>query len=241
MIIIPAIDLYQAKVVRLTKGDKANCKFYSSDPLSVAKKWSEQGATLLHLVDLSAAFSEGDNKDIISLLRRELDISIEVGGGIRSLERVRELISIGVDKLILGTAATNPDFLQKALNLAGPDKIAVAVDEKEGKIAVSGWEKSFDMTVIEYLNYLRENKVKEVIYTDVSSDGMLVGPNLEKVKKFTDQDQLNFILAGGISSLEDIKSLKKEASFAKGIIVGKALYEKKIDLKEAIRLTVDND
>ncbi len=240
MLIIPAIDLYQKKVVRLIQGDKANCKVYSLEPVSLAKRWAQEGAVWLHLIDLSAAFCQGDNRDIIAEIIKETDILVEVGGGIRSLERAEELISIGADKLILGTAATDPNFLKQALKAFGSEKIAVAADEKEGKVAIAGWEKSFDMPITEYLSYLKEQGVREVIYTDVSCDGTLKGLNLEKIKRFLNEDKLSFIFSGGVSSLEDIKSLKKEAPFAKGLIIGKALYEEKIKLKEAMGLVVDN-
>lgn len=239
MIIIPAIDLYQGKAVRLVKGVKADCKVYSSDPFSLAEKWRDDGASWLHLVDLSAAFSEGNNKDIIAQIAKSLDISVEVGGGIRSLDLLKEIINFGVDRIILGTAATDPSFLKQAVKEAG-EKLAVAVDEKNGKVAVSGWEKSFDMSIGCYLDYLSDCGVRRVIYTDTSCDGTLAGPNLTKIEEIKNWKQFSFILSGGVSCLEDIRRLKKEASFAEGVIVGKALYEQKFKLKEAINVLAIN-
>ncbi len=235
MIIIPAIDLYQKKVVRLIKGEKSDCKVYSDNPVEVAKKWQSQGAKWLHLVDLSAAFSEGDNKDIIERIIREVNISVEVGGGIRSLEEIEKLVSLGTDRIILGTKATELDFLKQALAIAG-DKIAVAVDEKDDKVAVDGWQKNSDLSISQYLNYLKKQRVEWVIYTDISRDGTLQGLNFSKIKQFFKDNQFNLIFSGGISCLEDIKSLKTAAPTAKGVIVGKALYEKRFSLAAALAI-----
>jgi phosphoribosylformimino-5-aminoimidazole carboxamide ribotide isomerase len=233
MIIIPAIDLYQKKVVRLTKGNKIDCKVYGRDPVSFARKWQQKGAGWIHLVDLSAAFSKGDNKDIIANIVSELSIPVEVGGGIRSLDRVRELLSIGVDRLILGTKAVDSGFLKKALKIGG-SKIAVAVDELEGKLAIKGWQKNTDLPIMQYLKYLKDQGVSWVIYTDISRDGTLEGFNLSRIKELSEASQFNLIFSGGVSSLEDIKKLKKIAPQAAGVIVGKALYEQNFSLEEAI-------
>lgn len=237
MLIIPAIDLYKGKVVRLTRGSKSECKVYSLDPLSVAKSWIRQGASWLHLVDLSAAFSEGNNRDIILKIKKELKVSIQTGGGIRSLDEIKNLVEGGIDRLILGTSAVNLDFLKSALDLAGSDKIAVAVDEKNNKVAVEGWQKNSDFSIPAYLDYLKSAKVKRVVYTDTEGDGMLQGVNLAKAKILNKQDGLNFIFSGGVSSLADIKNLRKIFSSAEGVIVGKALYENKFSLEEAIALS----
>jgi phosphoribosylformimino-5-aminoimidazole carboxamide ribotide isomerase len=235
MIIIPAIDLYQKKVVRLVKGKESNCKVYSNNPISVAKKWQRQGASWLHLVDLSAAFSKGGNEEIIEEIIKNVDISVEVGGGIRSLEKIRQLIAIGAKRLILGTKAIEPDFLKKALKIAG-DKIAIAVDEKEGKLAVKGWQESTNLSIVNYLDYLKKQGVKWVIYTDISRDGTLEGFNFDRIKQISQDYHLNLIFSGGVSSLDDIKKLQKVVPQASGAIVGKALYEKKFSLKEAITI-----
>ncbi|MCF7874099.1 MAG: 1-(5-phosphoribosyl)-5-[(5-phosphoribosylamino)methylideneamino]imidazole-4-carboxamide isomerase [Candidatus Omnitrophica bacterium] len=235
MLIIPAIDLYQKKVVRLTKGDETNCKVYSNDPISVAKKWKDQGAKWLHLIDLSAAFSKGDNTEIIEGIIKNVDISVEVGGGIRSLEKIEELISIGVQRLILGTKATESNFLKKALEIGG-DKIAVAVDEKKGKLAIKGWQESVDLSIAQYLKYLKEQGIKWVIYTDVSRDGTLEGFNLERIKQISKDYQFNLIFSGGVSSLEDVKNVKETVAQAAGIVIGKALYEQKFNLLDALAI-----
>lgn len=240
MLIIPAIDLYQGSVVRLIKGNKNNCTIYSRQPLSVAKEWAQRGATWLHLVDLSAAFSEGQNRKTIAKIVRESGLLVQLGGGIRSLEQVQVLADLGISRLVLGTAATDQDFLQKAAKIAGPGKIAVAVDEKDGKVAISGWQEQVDISVTQYLDYLEAAKVERVIYTDTSSDGTLSGPNLSRLELFCNRNLFNFIFSGGVSSLEDIQRLKQAAPFAEGVIVGKALYEQRFKLEEAIRLIVDN-
>ncbi|MCF7887149.1 MAG: 1-(5-phosphoribosyl)-5-[(5-phosphoribosylamino)methylideneamino]imidazole-4-carboxamide isomerase [Candidatus Omnitrophica bacterium] len=235
MIIIPAIDLYQKKVVRLVKGKESNCKVYSDNPISIAKKWEDQGAKWLHLVDLSAAFSKGDNEEIIENIIKGVDISVEVGGGIRSLEKIKQLISIGAKRLILGTKATDPDFLKKALKIAG-DKITVAVDEKEGKLAVKGWQESINLSIVSYLDYLKKQGIKWVIYTDISRDGTLEGFNFDRIKQISQDYHFNLIFSGGVSSLGDIKKLRRVVPQAAGVIVGKALYEKKFSLEEAIAI-----
>ncbi|MFO8052630.1 MAG: 1-(5-phosphoribosyl)-5-[(5-phosphoribosylamino)methylideneamino]imidazole-4-carboxamide isomerase [Candidatus Omnitrophota bacterium] len=235
MIIIPAIDLYQKKVVRLTKGKESNCKVYNDDPVSVAKRWKEKGAEWLHLVDLSAAFSQGDNENLLAEITKKVDISIEVGGGIRSLAKIKQLLSIGAKRLILGTRATEPDFLKEALEIAG-DKIAVAVDEKEGKLAIKGWQESVDLSITQYLNYLSKQGVRWVIYTDISRDGTLEGFDLKRVKQISQDYHLNLIFSGGVSTLEDIKKLKETVPQAAGVVVGKALYEQRFSLEQAMTI-----
>ncbi|MCF7869699.1 MAG: 1-(5-phosphoribosyl)-5-[(5-phosphoribosylamino)methylideneamino]imidazole-4-carboxamide isomerase [Candidatus Omnitrophica bacterium] len=235
MLIIPAIDLYQKKVVRLVKGKESNCKAYSDNPIFVAKKWKNKGAKWLHLVDLSAVFSKGDNETVIEKIIKKVDISVEVGGGIRSLEKIEQLISIGAKRLILGTKATDSDFLKKALKIAG-DKIAVAVDEKEGKLAVKGWQESINLSIVKYLDYLKKQGIKWVIYTDTSRDGTLEGFNFDRIKQISQDYHFNLIFSGGVSSLSDIKKLRKVVPQAAGVVVGKALYEKRISIEEAIAI-----
>lgn len=234
MEIIPAIDLYQEKVVRLVKGSKLNCKIYSSNPLSVAEKWVEQGAKRLHLVDLSAAFSQGNNLKIVIQIIKKLQIPVQVGGGIRSLTVAQELLAAGADRLILATAASDKSFLKNVLRLAGKTKIVAAVDEKDGKAAVAGWEKTSAKSIQDYLDYLKQQGVYQVIYTDVSGDGTLRGLDFSKISRLTAYRGLDFIFSGGVASLSDIEKLKKKAPSARGLIVGKALYEAKFSLAQAI-------
>ena len=233
MLIIPAIDLYDGKVVRLTKGDLTQSTIYSDDPLGVAREWKSQGASLIHVVDLSAAFGKGDNLIIIEKILKEVDVKIEVGGGIRDIERAEKLISLGAERIIIGTKSTDENFLNSLLEAVGQERLAVGVDTLNSSIVLYGWLKKTEWQALDFISYLQSKGIKWVIYTDVSRDGTLEGPNIDEAKKIFSFPDMNFILSGGISCLDDIRKIKQEFSFIKGVIVGKALYEKVIDFKEA--------
>lgn len=235
MFIYPAIDLRGGKAVRLTKGDYNQMNIYNEDPLSQAKSFYNDGAKFLHLVDLDGA-KEGTpvNFETIKKIVSNTDMFVEVGGGIRTLKRVQEYIDLGVDRVIIGTAAiTDFPFLLEALKIYG-DKIAVGVDTKDGKISVNGWLETTDTDGVEFCRKLRDNGVKTVIYTDISKDGMLSGTNLEIYKKLNEIDGLNIIASGGISFEYEIETLNNMGIH--GAILGKALYENKLSLKKAIEI-----
>ena len=233
MLIIPAIDLYNGSAVRLSKGDYNQMKIYSNDPPLFVEKFSVAGAKYLHVVDLEGA-KEGTNAnfDIIKAIIAKSNIKVEVGGGIRNDAIVKKYIDIGVDRVILGTAAVkDPLFLQRSVEKYG-DKIAVGVDIKDGYVAVKGWIEVTDLECDDFCSRLEEIGVKTVICTDISKDGMMNGTNIELYKEMNKKFNLDIVASGGISSIDDIKKLKEMNIY--GAILGKALYENAIDLSEAV-------
>jgi len=235
MIIIPAIDLLGNKVVRLEKGKKESAIVYSKNPLSVAKQWVDYGAKIIHIVDLDAAFGEGSNINIIEKIV-SCGIDVQLGGGIRTLDKARGLINLGIKRLVIGSNATNKEFIATVIQEFG-DKIAAGVDVLKGKFMKLGWQKDSGYKAMDFIAYLINNGIKWIIYTDINRDGTLKGVNIKTVKELKRFNNLNFIISGGISSLDDIKRIKTEAPFVKGVIIGKVLYENRINLKEAFRIS----
>ena len=229
MRIIPAIDLWAGKVVRLFKGNPKLSTLYSQYPVEMAEKWKALGAKLLHIVDLSAALGQGDNLEIIEEILKKVDIKIEVGGGIRDLKKTEKLISLGVERVIIGTRSVEDDFLNSLIKL-GNEKVAVSVDVVDSNLALKGWQEKTSINALDFIKSLQDKGIKWIIYTDISRDGTLRGMDLEQIKTLSRFKDLNFIVSGGVSSIEDLKRIKKEASFVWGIITGKALYEGKIHL-----------
>lgn len=233
MKVFPAIDLRDGKVVRLTEGDYSKQVTYGDSPLETAKLFESLGAKHLHVVDLDAAKNGDDsNTDIICEIAQKTNLFVETGGGIRSKEKIEKYINAGVKRVILGTAAINNfPFLKEMVDLFG-EHIAVGVDAKDNKVAISGWLDVTDVDSFEFCEKLRDNGVKTVIYTDISKDGKLSGTNVEAYKRLKKIDGLNVIASGGISSMEDIYALKEFDCY--GAIIGKAIYEKRLDLKEVL-------
>ena len=234
MNIIPAIDLIDGKAVRLQKGDYNKVTVYSEYPEKVAKYFYDCGARYLHVVDLDGAKSgKADNFEVIKKIVDALGLSVEVGGGIRNMEMVKTYVEAGVDRIILGTAAlTDPEFLKEAVEKYG-DKITVGVDIKDGMVAIKGWTEVSSVSCEDFCRQLEDLGVSSVICTDISKDGMMSGTNLELYKNLNRDFSINFVASGGVSTLEDIKSLKEMNLF--GAILGKALYMGAIDLKDAIK------
>jgi phosphoribosylformimino-5-aminoimidazole carboxamide ribotide isomerase len=232
MIVIPAIDLFEGKVVRLIQGDFRRFKIYSENPENVAKKFKEEGAKFLHVIDLEGA-KQGRIKNIKSIekILKEGEISVQVGGGIREIEDIEILLGIGIKRVIIGTRVLQEDFLKKVIDLFG-DKIVVSLDVKEGKIAIEGWQKITSISAFEFIKKLENIGVKRIIYTDIKRDGTLSGCNIEGVKNIVENVSIPVIASGGISSLQEIKELKKIK--LEGVIVGKAIYEGKFSLRKAI-------
>ncbi|UCC94856.1 MAG: 1-(5-phosphoribosyl)-5-[(5-phosphoribosylamino)methylideneamino]imidazole-4-carboxamide isomerase [Candidatus Omnitrophota bacterium] len=237
MLIIPAIDLYKGKVVRLTRGKASASKVYSNNPLQVVQCWQEQGAELLHVVDLSAALGEGDNRSIIKEIIKEANVDIEVGGGIRSIERAQEFISLGAKRVVVGTKGFDDDFLSRLIAEIGSEKVAVGVDVRDSYVAVEGWRRGTKTKGLDFIVSLCQKGIKWIIYTDISRDGTLQGADEAKTKELSLFKDINLIFSGGISSLDDLRKIKKNAPFIWGVIIGKALYERKIDLPQAISLS----
>ncbi|MBI5408695.1 MAG: 1-(5-phosphoribosyl)-5-[(5-phosphoribosylamino)methylideneamino]imidazole-4-carboxamide isomerase [Nitrospirae bacterium] len=240
MLVIPAIDLKDGKCVRLLQGKKEEVTVYSDDPASTAKHWASLGAELLHVVDLDGAFTgEQKNLDIIKAIRKAIEIPIEVGGGIRDLERIEKLISLGVDRVILGTsAAKNPDIVKKASDKF-PGRVLVGIDAKDGKAAVKGWVEVTEFNAIEFATKMESSGAAGIIYTDISRDGMLSGPNINAMEKMVNAVNIPVIASGGVSKIDDVRSLMRIKDLW-GVITGKALYAGTLDLKEAIGIVRNN-
>lgn len=233
MRIFPAIDLSGGQVVRLTQGDYAQMQVYGSDPLQVARRFKEAGATCLHVVDLDGAKDGAPrNAAALRLLAEQSGLFLQTGGGIRTAQRVHDVLELGVGRVILGTAALrDPDFLAAMVERYG-SQIAVGVDARDGKVAVEGWLQVTDTDAMAFCADLRDIGAKTIIYTDIARDGKLGGTNLKAYQALAQIKGLNIIASGGISDLSDLEALNAMGIY--GAIVGKAIYEGHLDLAEAI-------
>ena len=233
MYIYPAIDLYGGKAVRLYKGDYARMTGYSDDPVSVAKDFAAAGASHIHLVDLEGAkIGKPANLDTIRAIVETTGLFAEVGGGIRDMETVDSYLSIGVSRVILGTAAVkDPDFLQAALTKYG-EKIAVGVDLKDGFVAIKGWTETSDLKAEEFFARMQKLGVKTIVCTDISRDGAMKGTNRELYRELSAKFAIDLIASGGVSSMEDVEALAEMKLH--GAIIGKAYYIGAVDLKQAV-------
>ena len=235
MLILPAIDLYDKKAVRLYKGDYDNMTVYSDNPLEVAYKFQECGATFIHLVDLEGAkLGTTPNLDIVKKIVENTNLDVEIGGGIRDDATVKKYIDIGVRRVILGTAAVTDDSFLRSCVEKYKDRVAVGVDLKDGYVAIKGWTEKSQLTADGFFSHLSEIGVKTVICTDISKDGAMKGTNRELYKELSGKYSMDIVASGGVSDLEDIKALKEMKLY--GAIVGKAYYVGAIDLKEAIEV-----
>ncbi|MDA8423794.1 MAG: 1-(5-phosphoribosyl)-5-[(5-phosphoribosylamino)methylideneamino]imidazole-4-carboxamide isomerase [Nitrospiraceae bacterium] len=243
MLIIPAIDLKEGKCVRLEQGLMDKATVYSDDPATTAKHWQDQGAELLHVVDLNGAFAGvPKNLDAIKAIRAAIKIPIEVGGGIRDIATISSLVAIGIDRIILGTAAIeNPAFVQEAC-VKFPGRIIVGIDAKEGLVAIKGWAEVTKVKAVALAKQMQEYGVIAVIYTDIKRDGMLSGPNIEATKTLADALHIPVIASGGVHTMKDIENLLMvRYAGVSGVITGKAIYSGSLDLKEAITFIKMND
>ncbi len=233
MLIYPAIDILGGKCVRLSRGKYDRVTVYSDNPVEFVSKWTAMGAGYIHVVDLDGARSGSPiNNAVVGEIVRSSGVPVQTGGGIRSLERIRELFKLGISRVILGTAAVKDSILvDSALEEFG-DKIAVGVDALDGFVTTDGWEKSSRRKAVEFAHEMENRGIKTIIYTDISTDGMLSGPNLGAMKEMAQAVGCDIIASGGVSCLQDIIALEKTG--VAGVIVGKALYEGKLDLKDAI-------
>ena len=240
MIVIPAIDLKDGKCVRLLQGKKDEVTVYSDDPASTAQRWVELGARLLHVVDLDGAFTgEQKNFDRIREIRKAVHIPIELGGGIRDIARIEELLKIGVDRTIIGTsAAEDPDMVREACEKF-PGRVLAGIDAKDGKVAVKGWVEVTELDAIKFAKKMESVGVAGIIYTDISRDGMLTGPNIDAMAKMVKAVNIPVIASGGVSNIDDIKNLMQIKDLL-GVITGKALYSGDLDLEDAIALTMES-
>lgn len=234
MMILPAIDIRDNKCVRLTQGDFNKVTVYSENPLDMALKWEEEGASYLHLVDLDGARSEAFvNKLSIEKIVKNINIPVQIGGGIRSEKKVKELLDLGVSRVILGTAAVeNIELLERLLDIYGNEKIVVSIDAKDGKVATRGWEVISQLDSLSMCKKLEDMGIRTIVYTDISKDGMLEGPNFSVYEKLMEETNLHIIASGGVSFLEDIIRLNNMDIY--GAIIGKAFYDKKLIFKEVV-------
>lgn len=237
MIVIPAIDLKDGKCVRLLQGKKDEVTVYSNDPAEMAKQWVDQGARLLHVVDLDGAFSgEQKNFERIREIRKAIQVPIQLGGGIRDIARIEQLADIGVDRMILGTsAAKDPDMVARACEKF-KGRVLVGIDARDGKVAVKGWVEVTKLDAIKFAKDMELAGASGIIYTDISRDGMMTGPNIEAMAKMVKSVKIPVIASGGVSKLDDIENLMQIKDLW-GVITGKALYSGALDLKSAIELT----
>lgn len=235
MIILPAIDMYDKKAVRLYKGDYKQMTVYSENPVEIALDFKNAGAEFIHLVDLEGA-KDGTtpNIHVVEKIIKETGLKTEIGGGIRSRETLEEYLSIGVSRVILGTAAvTDREFLLWAVEKYG-ERIAVGADIKDGFVAIKGWLEKSEIKCEDFFSDMEKVGVKTIICTDISKDGAMQGTNRELYKELSANFNIDIVASGGVSSIDDIKALREMNLY--GAIVGKAYYINAIDLKEAIAL-----
>jgi phosphoribosylformimino-5-aminoimidazole carboxamide ribotide isomerase len=236
MQLIPAIDLMGGKIVRLTHGDPKTAKFYESQfgtPLEAAERWKFEGAGKLHIIDLDAAFGIGDNREVIAEIAKNVSLPIQVGGGIRSYETAEKLLKVGVGQVILGSLAVNdPPIIEKIQHRFGYNSAIVALDNRGGRIMIEGWQTPTAMTVDEALGKYTEHGQQTFLITSIAQDGMLGGPDLQTLCGAVMHPNAKIIAAGGIGTIGDLAALKDIG--VEGAVIGKALYEGRFTLKEAI-------
>ena len=238
MIIYPAIDIRGGRCVRLTEGRFDAETVFADDPAEMALKWAGLGAEFLHLVDLDGALAgEGKNVPVIERILQSVSIPVQLGGGIRNLETIEKLLSLGVNRLILGSAAVkNPQLVEEACKIY-PGHIAVGIDAKNGYVAIEGWGKGSGVAATELAKKMAAYGVETIIYTDISRDGMLSGVNVEATAALARACGVPIIASGGVASLEDIRRVKAvESDGVQGCIIGKAIYTGAVDLKAALAL-----
>lgn len=235
MKLYPAIDIKDGRCVRLQQGRFDQVKVYSDTPAEIAALWETKGASFLHLVDLDGALKgRSANAECIRQIVKAVQIPTELGGGIRSLRDIEEVLDLGVYRAIIGTKAVeDPRMLREAVRQFGAEHIAVGIDAKNGLVAVNGWEQVSQVTAMELALLMKDMGVRTIIYTDISRDGMLSGPNVEATKLLSDTSGLDVVASGGVSCMEDLRRI--HWSGIHGAIIGKALYENRIDLAEAVK------
>ena len=238
MIFFPAIDIKEGKCIRLEKGLLKNIKIYNDDPVDQAKKFEKIGCNWIHLVDIDGAFSGSPiNHEIIFEIKKQSRCKIQVGGGIRNLETIQKFLSNAVDRVILGTvAAKDPKFVKQACK-SFPNRIVVGIDTKNEKVAIEGWSKTSDKTIYDSAKMYEDIGVTRAVFTDINKDGLLQGLNFYQIEKLLKSTKMKIIASGGVSSLDDLKKLK-DLNFKnlEGVISGKAIYEKKFLVKEALEV-----
>lgn len=234
MRLYPAIDMKEGQCVRLRQGVFRDTTVYSEEPFRVAEQFCQDGAEFLHVVDLDGALhGTSANEEALRAILEHVDVPVEVGGGIRTLQDIEHRLNLGVNRVILGSKAVESrNFVRDALKRFGADRIVIGIDAKDGRVAIHGWEAISDRMAIELAMQMDELGVKNIIYTDIAKDGMLSGPNLNHTAQLVAAVRGNIIASGGVSSLEDLEAL--EHIGVEGAILGKALYEKRVNLRSAV-------
>jgi len=236
LLLIPAIDLMDGKIVRLSRGDPKTAKVYDQfgGPVETARNWKKEGATKLHIIDLDAAFGMGDNLAVITEIAESVELPIQVGGGIRTIETAQKLLTMGISQVILGALAFSaPKAITRIQQEFGSGTVIVALDNKDGKIMVEGWKTPTTLGVKEALKKFTVLGVKTFLVTSITKDGTLSGPDLETLSEACQYPNVEIIAAGGIGNLNDLTALKRVG--VEGAVIGKALYEGRFTLKEALK------
>ena len=241
MLLIPAIDLKDGKCVRLRQGEMSEVTQYSDDPVSMAEHWQNLGAQYLHIVDLDGAV-EGVPKHLpqIEAIAKKLVIPVQVGGGIRNMETVQAYQSCGVDRVVVGTAALQDTEFLAVIAQQYPQKILVGIDVKQGLVAVHGWKTVSTLTPQQVFHSMRDLPLGGIVFTDISRDGMLRGPNISALQEAAEVSPVPIIASGGVTALEDVQAIREIQGNISGVIIGKALYEGALDLKAALALVNDS-
>jgi phosphoribosylformimino-5-aminoimidazole carboxamide ribotide isomerase len=235
--IYPAIDLRGGKVVRLAQGDLARTTVYADDPVLIARRWQTAGAEWIHVVNLDAAFGESALANWLALeYLVGLGVKVQFGGGLRSIDSIRQVIKLGVERVVVGTAAVeNPALVEQALAEFGPDRIVVGIDARDGKVRIKGWAEESATTAIELGQRLKRAGLKTVVFTDVARDGIGVGVNVDGTVELAEKSGLEVIASGGVKDIEDVKRVR--GAGLSGLIMGRALYEGRVRLTEALQFT----
>ncbi|MFH1540730.1 MAG: 1-(5-phosphoribosyl)-5-[(5-phosphoribosylamino)methylideneamino]imidazole-4-carboxamide isomerase [Elusimicrobiota bacterium] len=237
MLIIPAIDIRNGNCVRLTQGKFEAETIYSKDPVFVAKMFQSQGAKRIHIIDLDGAFTgTPQNFTVLKKIRETVSIELEFGGGIRKIETIEKIANIGIDKIILGTVAVVDAEIVKEAVKKYKDKIMLAIDVTDEKVAIDGWKETTKYDALEFAKNMADIGIKEIIATDIEKDGMMEGPNIDSIKKLC-QSGLSVIASGGVSTIEDVKKIVTLERYGViGMIIGKAIYTNSIKLEDAISI-----
>ncbi len=235
MKLFPAIDIRNGQCVRLRQGQFHDAEVYSHTPVNVAKSFEAAGAAHIHIVDLDGALAgRSVNEEVIRNIVQAVSIPVEVGGGIRTVQDIENKLNLGIGRVIIGTKAVeSPQFVRESIRRFGADKIVVGIDAKNGMVATDGWEKISSYDAVQLALEMKELGVKTIVYTDISRDGMLQGPNIELMRDMVMHTGLDIIASGGVSSMKDLDDLNSVPVY--GVIIGKALYERRIHLGEAVK------
>lgn len=235
MRIYPAIDIKDGQCVRLLRGSFDDVTVYGNNPAEMAVKWESEGGEFIHVVDLDGALKgHGVNADAIKKICESVNVPVQTGGGIRTMEDIEKKFSCGINRVIIGTkAVSDSDFVKKAVEKYG-DRIVIGIDAKDGMVAIEGWEKTSEWKAVDFAKKMEEIGVKTIVYTDIATDGTLQGPNVEAMKEMAESVNVDIIASGGVGNIEHIKALIPTG--VEGVIVGRALYTNSVDLKEAVEI-----